>query len=78
MTTHQPSSTPPESPIDSKGNANDLAQSKERSACAPNPDATGNWECTQCGLYGPWEGVICMNCGTRAKAESGITGAGRG
>jgi len=46
------------------------AQSKESIPCVAKPDAAGNWECTQCGLYGPWDGVICMNCGTRSETKS--------
>ena len=48
------------------------AQVQQSSACKATPSAVGSdiWECTQCGLYGPWEGVICANCGTRAKPKS--------
>jgi len=28
-----------------------------------NPDPT--WQCSRCGLYGPWDGIICRNCGNR-------------
>jgi hypothetical protein len=47
------------------------AQAQKSSDCKATPSAAGSdiWECTQCGLYGPWEGVICENCGTRAKPE---------
>lgn len=27
----------------------------------PNPDSS--WRCPSCGGFGPWNGVICLNCG---------------
>jgi hypothetical protein len=27
----------------------------------PNPDIS--WMCPNCGSYGPWNGVVCLNCG---------------
>ena len=56
------------------------AQVEKNSACKATQSAAdpNNWECTQCGLYGPWEGVICANCGTRAEEDGGNKGAGRG
>ncbi len=50
----------------------DAAQARDGSACKATPIAAGSdiWECCQCGLYGPWDGVICENCGTRAEPKS--------
>jgi HNH endonuclease len=24
-----------------------------------------SWQCSRCGLYGPWDGIICRSCGNR-------------
>jgi 5-methylcytosine-specific restriction endonuclease McrA len=24
-----------------------------------------SWQCSQCGFYGPWDGIICRTCGNR-------------
>lgn len=28
-----------------------------------------SWICSQCGLKGPWNGVICLNCGNREEPD---------
>jgi hypothetical protein len=28
-----------------------------------------SWQCSQCGFYGPWDGIICRTCGNREEPE---------
>lgn len=28
-----------------------------------------SWECSRCGSYGPWDGIICRTCGNREEAD---------
>lgn len=28
-----------------------------------------SWQCSQCGSYGPWDGIICRNCGNREEPD---------
>jgi 5-methylcytosine-specific restriction endonuclease McrA len=32
-------------------------------------DPHPSWLCSQCGSYGPWDGVICRNCGNREEPD---------
>jgi len=28
-----------------------------------------SWQCSQCGFYGPWDGIICRSCGNREEPD---------
>ena len=28
-----------------------------------------SWQCSQCGSYGPWDGIICRTCGNREEPD---------